>query len=218
MKNLVAGLILIFALMAAGNVQASNVLTFDDIEVPPDVPYIGYITNPYGGLLWTQGESGWNVLSPSNYSLYGNTYATSNFVFNGTDGGVAGSPLIITRSGGGLFDFYGADYSTFAFNDGFLDPYSSETITVKGYRDGVETGSIEYVLSSDAFVRGDANCGFLGIDTLKFFNDGGTEATWTMDNFEYAPSAVPEPSSLILLGTGIGGFASVALRRKRKTA
>jgi hypothetical protein len=217
MKNLVAGLILIFALMATGNVQASNTLTFDDIEVPSVYPYVGFITNPYGGLLWTEGESGWNVLSPSNYDSVFGSYAASNFVFNGTDiiSGVAGSPLIITGSEGGLFNFYGADYSTFAFNNGFFEPYSSDTVTVKGYRDGVETGSLEYVLSSE-FVRWNANSDFLGIDTLKFYNDGGSNATWTMDNFEYSP--VPEPSSLILLGTGIGGFASVALRRKRKTA
>jgi hypothetical protein len=209
---------MILMILVAAPLARATVVDFNDIASPgtatPDCSLYPFacIAGPYGGLIWTPtGDVGWNVASAADYASYfGNTYATTNFAFNGNGSqGQAANPLTITLAGGGSFDFFGADFSTFAFSNGWA-LISSKTITVEGFSgDGPAVYSATHNLSPNSFTTFNDN--FLNIDRLVISNDGGN-TNWIMDNLTYSP--VPEPTSFILLGTGLSGLAFFS-RRKR---
>ncbi len=87
--------------------------------------------------------------------------------------------------------------------------------------------SIELIIGADTWDFGPAqSSGFFGLiasggtfDMIAFsdtFGNGGALASGYIDNIEYASvsNPVPEPSTYILLGTGIAGL--IVWRRKRK--
>jgi hypothetical protein len=189
----------------AASVARAITVTYDDLPTTQnqggqrwdDVPV------SYGGLNWT----GWEVANGSDYkSVYANSYTSSsgNFAYNGD--GVRG-----VSTAGSLFNFLGADFSTWAQNNAFQS-FSSETVTVEGYRDATLVNSDSWNLASNAFVL-HTFTGFDNIDTLVIKSDG--DGRWfAMDNFEYTAVAVPEPSTMLLLSSGLLGL--LGLRRRFK--
>jgi hypothetical protein len=157
------------------------------------------ISNPYQGLTWTN----FYVVDPSTAGLVPSGYANGvvsqpNVAFNGF-----GSDASIS-SGEGTFNFNSA-WFTAAWNDGLkidITAYNGEeqvhTITITVDTNGPQLFTFDWS----------------GITSLTFhayggihndaFNGNGTH--FVMDNFN-TPVAVPEPGTLMLLGSGILAFA-----------
>lgn len=172
----------------------------------------GDVPGSYAGLNWT----GWEVMNRDTYNtIYGLSEAAlpsnPNFAYSGHDTDT------LTMSSGTSFDFLGANVS--AWSGSLASPGSATSLTITGYLNNAIVSSISASLSSEWTTIG----GISGpVDRLEFSNAGELGGYFRMDNLNYATvesgqgSAVPEPMSFVLIGTGLLGLG--LLRRRNKTA
>lgn len=195
------GVMAALLLLMLSSVAWATVITFDDIITSGGTAQIP--TN-YDGFTW---DSNFSVVDQTYFqNAFGNTYgfpSAPNAAFN------AYGVLSVGLAGGNTFDFNGAYFTTWASNNSFAS-YSSTTITVNGYNGANLIGTVTMNLPSDSFSWLNANMN--GIDRLEFQSDDSPR-WWLMDNFTY--TAIPEPTSLLLLGTGLGALRLAAWRRRK---
>ena len=112
---------------------------------------------------------------------------------------------------GGDFDFIGVYASGWAEFDDFA-PFTSSTLTIEGWDDGVMVGDVTVNLSTDQFDW--VAAGFNSVDTLVFKNDGQDGHWWLIDDFTFNMEtfAVPEPASAMVW---VAGFGLLCVRRRR---
>jgi hypothetical protein len=225
MKKILALAFLLIAVATVNATAATVTVNFDDLT-PAAQSNFGKIPTSYAGLTWN--GTSWEFTTEGPTGLNNTLYlapSMPNVAYNG-DGA---SPLTVSLQGGGLFNYLGAYYSTLVANDEVQAPneahpdfydYASDTVTVNGYRNGNRLYSTTYNLGI-SFEQHAAN--YSGIDLLEFVNDGGQNPDglgtfFMMDDLAYStqegPSTVPEPTSLLLLSTGLGGML-LAFKRKQ---
>ena len=126
----------------------------------------GYVLAGFGG-----------PYSNSNY----NTYYSNTVDYPSGEWALYGSYIAsLSHISGGLFNFDGAYFTTWSDNDDNAY-YSSDTITLEGYKDGTKIYDTTYSLTND-FVWYDAE--FSGVDQVRFLSSEN-DKWWLTDNVTF---------------------------------
>jgi len=131
-----------------------------------------------------------------------------------------GFPVDVTLTGGGIFSVLGLDASKL---------WANSAAAAAGGFDNADFLHLSGVLSGGGGVIADlslafgfasyALSGFTDLTSLTisgFVVGGTTNASWAVDNINYAP--IPEPEIYAMLAAGLGLMGFVARRRKQQLA
>lgn len=208
--SLRAGLLLLvgvaLSLLGATAAQADTVLDFEGLTVGDQVSFGDAGATNYGGLVW-DGDAWW-LESEEDYHSDWYGYNKTPFT-SGEYAAFNGYGLTVETLSNQPIVFVGAYFLGWAMADDY-DPFTSTSITVKGYLNGSLVGTVTSDIAPDSMDWVGVNLG--PVDKLEFLPSA--QATWfLMDDFTFKP--VPEPSSLSLLGLGVGVFGIAYVRRRR---
>jgi PEP-CTERM motif len=198
-------------------------LTFDNIIGSPQCN--SPVPSTYGGLSWS---SGFLLECNADYKgAQGNTYGSPSGDYAATNSSDIGGGLLEVNGGGSTFDFLGAWFSSFGYQDSFA-AYSAQSLELIGYRPGDDPDHPTFVTSFDLdptqYLVTDLN--WTGLGSLFFAAGNGPAAdsftafgvdgpSWLMDDARFETAAgtvpVPEPSTMLLVSVGL----AAVLRRRR---
>jgi len=121
---------------------------------------------------------------------------------------------VLTMTLPSLVDTFGYGYALFPVG---AAPLLNSTI-ISLFNGATPVGSLSYTATPDPLFRG----GFAGIQSTLAFNrvevtfNSVSATAFALDNIRRGPAAVPEPTTLILLGTGGLGLLATMRRRKKQ--
>ncbi len=163
-------------------------------------------TCQYGGFDFFFESSGWAISNDGN-GYFNRSGLGSNGLAAAHGARYGYTRITMTKTGGGAFDF-----SSFLAAVDNPSAGSPGTLVLGGtyFLGGTVSSSVTIGSSFASY----SVTGFNGLSSLSFTNSNG-DAGLGIDNLDLGPSsAVPEPSSVLLLASGLLGVGAVARRKK----
>jgi len=205
------GLTAVGLALVAGAAQAQQRVNFDNLTSGP----FAWLPDGYDGFKWSNGF----VIDPN--AWFGGMGAAGGFG-QGLDsprmlmsnGG--GNMLVLTKMNGGLFNLADGKFGS-AWREG-------TTLSIRGFTGGNQTFFRTVLLNWDnpQFLK----LGIRGVDRIEFESSGGTvgagfdansNTSFTADNLGLDSTVTPEPSTWVLMITGLAGLGIVAFTRRRQS-
>jgi hypothetical protein len=203
--------VVILSLLIGPGIASAALVTFESTATnnaiengPKDVEGLTFDSNHYHFIQASSGSFG-GMVGPFNYL--------------GLDAPGLGQPVRVTLTGGGTFSVFSLDASrewadsAAAAAGGFSN---ADFLHLVGNISGGGTVSADFALLFG--FQNFAFSGFTNLDSMVisgYVQGGPSNASWAVDNIEFA-SAVPEPGTMMLLGSGLVGLVGCGRRRFKK--
>jgi hypothetical protein len=179
----------------------ADIITFDNLNINP-------LTGSH-----TEGAFTYTVVSGSAWDIVnslGNPASALTTGFFAVPN--VGDEIDFFLTGGGLFTFDSFDFASTS------DGSQSDSVNLFGEVGGVQTQQLLDISSTSGTWQTNMPGFSAPIDTLRLVIASAGDTDLALDNFVLtpAPSAVPEPASLTLLGLGAAGLLGYGWRRRRR--
>jgi hypothetical protein len=208
------GMTALYALLLAGasiSAQAATI-TFDDLGVAP-----GDQLNPAAGVGVV--SFGFNYTpGPNNASGFNDLHMDNGLIgpANGTTIGGSHDDVVLTQVGGGTFSLQGFDFAGFAGGEvpfTVVGSYFGGGSIIAAFTPDGISDNLGPLVDFQHFTLGPGWSNLTAV-TWNHTGAGTVQGAFYLDNIE-VDAAVPEPMSLLLLGTGLGAMRLAARRRKK---